>query len=70
MKEAYDDLKTIKMMRETVLERIQTYLRDKGNLSEYHIEELKKKYLLIDWITCQLCFRRPIKTKPLPIWGA
>lgn len=24
MKEAYDDLKTIKMMRETVLERIQT----------------------------------------------
>jgi len=69
MKETYDDVKTMKMMRETVMERIQAYLRDKGNPSEYHIEELEEKYLLIHWIACQLCFRRPIKIKQLFLYG-
>jgi len=69
MKEAHEDLKTIKMMRETVMERIQAYLKEKGNPPEYHIEELQEKYLLIDWVACQLCFRRPIKTKQLFLYG-
>lgn len=57
------------MMRETVMERIQAYLKEKGNPSEYHIEELQEKYLLIDWVACQLCFSRPIKTKQLFLYG-
>lgn len=69
MKEAHEDLKTIRMMRENVMGRIQDYLKEKGNPSEYHIEELQEKYLLIDWIACQLCFARPIKTKQLFLYG-
>ena len=40
MKEAREDLKTIKMMRESVMERIQAYLNERGNPREYHIEGL------------------------------
>jgi hypothetical protein len=36
---------------------------------EYEIEELEEKYLLLDWIACQLSFHRPIKTKQLFIYG-
>ncbi|KAL6956225.1 hypothetical protein U1Q18_041256 [Sarracenia purpurea var. burkii] len=69
MKEAFEDLQIRKDTGETVPERIIQYLRENGDPEEYDIEDLEEKYLLIDWIACQLCFSRPIKTKQLFLYG-
>lgn len=69
MKEAFEDLKIIQEKKKTVLERIREYLDKHPEAKEYSIEELKEKYLLIDWVACQLCFNRPIKTKQLFLYG-
>ena len=69
IKEAFEDLKIIQEKKKTVLERISEYLDKYPEVKEYEIEELKEKYLLIDWIACQLCFNRPIKTKQLFLYG-
>ena len=69
MKEAFEDLKILKDIETSVFERIIDYLKEKGEVKEYDVEEIKEKYLVIDWIACQLCFRRPIKTKQLFIYG-
>ena len=69
MREAFEDLKTLKDIETNVLERIIQYLEKKGEVKEYDVEELREKYLVIDWIACQLCFKRPIKTKQLFIYG-
>jgi hypothetical protein len=53
----------------TIPERLQAYLKEHKEPEDYDIEQLKEKYLLIDWIACQLCFRRPIKTKQLFLYG-
>jgi hypothetical protein len=69
MKEAFEDLKVLRDIETTVLERIVTYLTKKEEPREYDMEELKEKYLVIDWIASHKCFRRPIKTKQLFIYG-
>lgn len=69
MKEAFEDLKILRDMETSVFERIIAYLEGRGEVKEYDVEEIKEKYLVIDWIACQLCFRRPIKTKQLFIYG-
>lgn len=70
MKEAFEDLKILKDIETTVLERLVDYLSSKGFPEEYDVEYLKEKYLLIDWLACQLVFKRPIKTKQLFVYGA
>jgi len=69
MKEAFEDLKILRDMETSVFERIIAYMKGRGEVKEYDVEEIKEKYLVIDWIACQLCFRRPIKTKQLFIYG-
>lgn len=69
MKEAYEDLKILKDIETNTLERIVSYLIKRGEPREYDVEELREKYLVIDWIACQICFKRPIKTKQLFIYG-
>lgn len=69
IKEAFDDLVIRKMKIETWESRIKAYLEEKGYPKEYTIEEIQEKYLLLDWIACQLCFRRPLKTKQLFLYG-
>jgi len=69
MKEAFEDLKVLRDIETSVLERIIDYLAKKGEPKEYDVEELREKYLIIDWIACQICFKRPIKTKQLFIYG-
>lgn len=69
MKEAFEDLKVLKGIETNVFNRIIDYLKEKGNPKEYDVEEIREKYLVIDWIACQLCFRRPLKTKQLFIYG-
>lgn len=32
-------------------------------------EDLRGKYVILDWLPCLLAFRMPIKTKPLFIYG-
>lgn len=69
MKEAYEDLKVLKDIETNVFHKIIDYLQEKGNPKEYDIEQIREKYLVIDWVACQLCFKRPIKTKQLFIYG-
>ncbi|MCF6818969.1 hypothetical protein, partial [Corynebacterium parakroppenstedtii] len=57
MREAFEDLKTLKDIETNVLERIIQYLEKRGEVKEYDVEELREKYLVIDWIACQLCFK-------------
>lgn len=49
--------------------KIIDYLEKKGEQKEYDVEEIKEKYLVIDWIACRVCFKRPIKIKQLFIYG-
>uniref|UniRef100_A0A7N0UNL0 Replication protein n=1 Tax=Kalanchoe fedtschenkoi TaxID=63787 RepID=A0A7N0UNL0_KALFE len=69
MKEAYEDFKIVKDIESNVFSRIIDYLEAKGNPQEYDVEEIREKSLVIDWIACQLCFKRPLKTKQLFIYG-
>lgn len=45
------------------------YLERHGQPDEYDFEELQEKYLLLDWLACQLCFQRPTRAKQLCIYG-
>lgn len=69
MRAVYEDLQVVKEIKTTVQERITAYLHQHENPREYDIEDLKEKYLLLDWIACQLCFGRPIKTKQMYVYG-
>lgn len=50
-------------------ENILTYLEENQFPKEYEFEELGEKYLLLDWVACQLIGQRPIKTKQLFLYG-
>lgn len=63
------DVQEKKEKETSAIELIIDYLADKPDVTEYPIEKLKEKYLLIDWLACQLLFRRPVKTKQLFIYG-
>lgn len=69
MKKIHEDYQIIKNIKSTVGERLVEYLGNKKWPTEYSPEQIKEKYVLIDWVACQLCFRRPIKTKQLFIYG-
>ena len=69
IKEAHEDLQVLKMMKDNVLERIQEFLKSRGSPLEYSIEEIQEKSLLLDWLACQLCCKRPIKTKQIFVYG-
>lgn len=45
------------------------YLYDHQWPDEYSPEEIQEKDILLDWIACQICFQRPIKTKLLFLYG-
>lgn len=69
MRNLYEDLQVVRDMQTTLGERFIEYFERHGQPEEYEIEELEEKYLLLDWIACQLSFHRPIKTKQLFIYG-
>ena len=69
MRNLYEDLQVVRDMQTTLGERFIDYFERHGQPEEYEIEELEDKYLLLDWIACQLSFHRPIKTKQLLIYG-
>lgn len=69
MRNLYEDLQVVRDMQTTLGERFIDYFERHGQPEEYEIEELEEKYLLLDWIACQLSFHRPIKTKQLFIYG-
>lgn len=69
LRSIFDDLLIVKDKKTTTAERISKYLFEHGEPLEYTIEELKDKYVILDWIACQLCFKRPVKTKQLFIYG-
>lgn len=69
-KKVHADLQVIKMQQASFAERIISYLDNKkGSPQEYTLEQLQEKYILLDWIACQLAFNRPIKTKQLFLYG-
>ena len=65
----FEDVSVIRDRKKTIAEKIVTYLFEHGEPEEYKMEEIKEKYVLLDWIACKLCFRRPIKTRQLFIYG-
>lgn len=69
MRRIHEDMELIKMRRTSIGEKIVEYLNEKKWPEEYTPEEIKEKYILIDWVACQLAFQRPIKTKQLFIYG-
>jgi len=40
-----------------------------GEEDEYDIEDLREAYFLLDWLSCQFCFQRPLKKKNLVLYG-
>jgi len=50
--------------------RMETDLKEKGWPQEYTIDELGEKYLLLDWLGCNLIFDRPLRTKQLFLYRA
>lgn len=69
MKKIYEDFEYLKELKTTLGGRIMDFLLKHDWPFEYSPEYLKEKYVLLDWIACQLVFRRPIKTKQLFIYG-
>lgn len=69
IKENFELIQQKKEMEGNFYERIISYLTAHGKPQEYAFEDLGDKYLLLDWIACQLSFQRPIKTKPLFLYG-
>jgi len=71
IKEAHEDLQVLRMMKTSFEERVEGYLKGAGYPAEYSIEEIEEKSLLLDWVACQLCcFRRPLKTKQMFVYGS
>lgn len=50
----HEDLQVRKFMKTTVGDRLFTYVSEKGWPEEYKPEEIQEKYVLIDWIACQI----------------
>lgn len=69
LKKMHAELQIIQMQQASAAERILQYLLSKGDPQEYPPEILLEKYVLLDWIACQLAFHRPIKTKQLFVYG-
>jgi hypothetical protein len=69
MKKIHEDFEYLKARRRTIGTKIVDFLELHKSPSEYTPEYLKEKYVLLDWIACQLVFRRPIKSKQLYIYG-
>jgi len=53
---AFDDLKVLKQLRTPLGAKFIDYLRKHNWPAEYTPEELKEKYVFLDWVACQLCF--------------
>lgn len=69
MRKIHEDYQVIINIKRTVGEKVIEYLQKKEWPEEYSPEEIREKYILIDWLACQLCFERPIKTRQLFIYG-
>lgn len=69
IRNVFEDLRVLKEKKRTLGEKLVEYLRKNNWPEEYSIEEIKEKYLLLDWIACQVIHQRPIKTKQLFIYG-
>ena len=65
----YEDLQVVKQMKTSAIERIVAYhpWKEKG-IPRGGIEG-KRRTPLLDWISCQLCYQRPIQTKQLFLYG-
>jgi hypothetical protein len=50
-------------------ERCVNHFYQYGEEEEYDIEDLREVYFLLDWLSCQFCFQRPLKTKNLVFYG-
>lgn len=65
----YTYLKVLKQLRTPLGAKFIDYLRKHNWPAEYTPEELKEKYVFLEWVACPLCFQRPIKTRQLFFYG-
>jgi len=69
LRSVYEDLEVVRQRKTNLGAKVIDYLEKNGRPPEYPIEELKEKYFLIDYIACQICFGRPIKTRQIFLYG-
>ena len=65
LRQLYSDLVVVREMKTTIGERCVDHFYQYGEEDEYDIEDLREVYFLLDWLSCQFCFQRPLKTKNL-----
>lgn len=74
IRSVFSDLQVIKELELSCFERIDLYLKslpDSGsNIKEYLPEELREKYVFLDWLAVNLVYARPIKSKQFLLYGA
>lgn len=61
LRTVYEDLLVVKQMKTSAIERIVAYQKTHGKKKENHAGEWKEKDGLLSWISCQLCYQRPIQ---------
>nr|POE44876.1 hypothetical protein CFP56_76833 [Quercus suber] len=69
LRQLYSDLVVVREMKTTIGERCVDHFYQYGEEDEYDIEDLREVYFLLDWLSCQFCFQRPLKTKNLVLYG-
>ncbi|KAK7298896.1 hypothetical protein VNO77_46331 [Canavalia gladiata] len=65
----YEDLQVVKQIQTSAIERIVAYHPWKSKGIPRGGIEGKKRTPLLDWISCQLFYQRPIQTKQLFLYG-
>lgn len=73
LRNVYQDITVLKEIERNPFERIDKYLKEKSKegkiIEEYSPEEIEEKYILLDWIACNISCKRHIKTKQLHLYG-
>ena len=69
LRQLYSDLVVVREVKTTIGERCVNHFYQYGEEDEYDIEDLREVYFLLDWLSCQFCFQRPLKTKNLVLYG-
>lgn len=69
LRQLYSDLVVVREMKTTIGERCVDHFYQYGEEDEYDIEDLREVYFLLDWLSCQFCFQRPLKKKNRVLYG-
>jgi hypothetical protein len=64
-----DQRRLVLLLLSLIGERCVDHFYQYGEEDEYDIEDLREVYFLLDWLSCQFCFQRPLKKKNRVLYG-